>query len=150
MGMTLWVTASLNQEKKESSNNYTDMEATLTLDTKRSLRFKADEFNNLRGFIILQQVNTAIGVLGINSLMKCMDDVRELKVGKTIFCIPSKGGCYWGDNLEKQNERANYWERFFKEKRSYEDNRPNWGYSFAIKRTEKGWVYRSIDYKFHF
>ena len=126
------------------------MEATLTLDTKRSLRFKADEFNNLRGFIILQQVNIAVGILGINSLMRVMDDVRELKVGEIIFCIPAKGRCYWGDNLEKQNERANHWERFFKEKRSCEDYRPNWGYSFAIKRTEKGWVYRYIDCKFNF
>ena len=126
------------------------MEATLTLDTKRSLRFKADEFNNLRGFIILQQVNTAIGVLGVNSLMRCMDDVRDLKVGETIFCIPAESRCYWGDNLEKQNDRANYWERFFNEKGTCKDYRPNWGYSFAIKRTEKGWVYRYIDYKFHF
>lgn len=126
------------------------MEATLTLDTKRSLRFKADEFDNLRGFIILQQVNTAIGVLGINSLMKCMDDVRELKVGETIFCIPAKVRCYWGNNLEKQNERANHWERLFKVNESFENYRPNWGYSFAIKRTEKGWVYRYIDYKFKF
>jgi len=126
------------------------MEATLTLDTKRSLRFKADEFSNLRGFIIIQQMNTSVGMFGMRSLMECMDAVRELKVGETIFCIPSESRCYWGNNLEDPNFRANYWERFFKEEGKGESYRPNWGYSFAIKRTEKGWVYRHIDYKFNF
>ncbi|MBO5957397.1 MAG: hypothetical protein J6Q39_07575 [Bacteroidales bacterium] len=124
------------------------MEATLTLDTKRSLRFKADEFNNLRGFIILQQMNTAVEMIGMRILMECMDAVRDLEIGETIYCVPAKSTCYWGKDLAKVNERANYWERFYKERESCEDYRPNWSYSFAIKRTEKNWVYRYVDYKF--
>ncbi len=123
------------------------MEATLTLDTKRSLRFKADKFNNLRGFIILQQMNTAVEMIGMCILMKCMDAVRDLEIGETIYCVPAKSSCYWGKDLGKVNERANYWERKGKE---YADYKPNWGYAFAFKRTEKGWVYRYIDYKFNF
>lgn len=119
------------------------MEATLTLDTKRSLRFKADEFNNLRGFIILQQRN--VEMIGMPILMECMDAVRDLEIGETIYCVPAKSTCYWGKDLAKVNDRANYWERNI-----YADFKPNWGYAFAFKRTEKGWVYRYIDYKFHF
>lgn len=126
------------------------MEATLTLDTKRSLRFKADEFNNLRGFIILQQMNTAVEIFGMRILMECMDAVRDLEIGETIYCVPAKSSCYWGKDLAKVNKRANYWEGFYKERESGKDYRPNWGYAFAFKRTEKGWVYRYIDYKFNF
>ena len=123
------------------------MEATLTLDTKRSLRFKADEFNNLRGFIILQQMNTAVEMIGMRILMECMDAVKDMEIGETIYCVPAKSNCYWGKDLAKVNDRANYWEC---KKEEYADYKPNWGYAFAIKRTEKGWVYRYIDYKFKF
>lgn len=147
MDTTSWVTASVNRGKKESLNNYTDMEATLTLDTKRSLRFKADEFNNLRGFIILQQMNTSVGPFGMRLLIEYMDCIRELNKGETLFCVPAKSACYYGQDLKKVNDRANGWER---DKERFPDYKPNWGYAFAIKRTEKGWVYRYVDYKFQF
>lgn len=122
------------------------MEVTLILNTKRGLRFKAEEFNNLRGFIILHNMNIAVEVIGMRFLMDCMDAVRDLKIGETIFCTPSKNNCYWSKELAKVNDRANFWE---KKRNEYPEYAPVWSYAFAIKRTEKGWVYRDLDYKFN-
>lgn len=126
------------------------MEARLTELYKNYLRFKNDEFQNLRGFMILQ-LHGKLTPSGLRRLMDIMDEVRELKLGETIFCVPSENEPYAKRSMQAIEETGNMMERAHMRHEcdgKLSAYRPIWNYAFAIKRTETGWIHRNIDYKY--
>lgn len=133
-----------NNLPKFNSKHFNAMETTITGVYKNYLKWKNDEFRSLRRFIIMQQ--SQLSAIGLGSMMDVMDEVRELNTGEILYCVPSQNEVYRRKSVEELQECGNMMDKSADRNAGLECYRPMWSYSFCIKRTEKGWIFRFLEY----
>lgn len=120
---------------------------------KRHSNFRLDEFKDMRRYIMLAK-GSSIDNSFLYKLVDELDEVKDMAVGSKVYIMPSAWMCYVGSNIKEierrwnQFETGELWGTLGEMQR--EHYRPQQLNAFCIKRTEKLWVVRDIDYVYKF
>ena len=118
-----------------------------TVENKNVLTWNADinGFLNMRSYLFTEQ-NMDRAFMG--RFCDAMDELKEMPVGSTKFVLTSKIECYTADSLERLNKISETLEKGVQCGDLANDYEPIYMYVFCIKRTEKRYNYKQMDWHF--
>lgn len=120
---------------------------------KRHSNFRLDEFKDMRRYIMLAK-GSSIDQLFLYQLVDKLDEVKDMAVGSKVYIMPSEWRCYVGSNIKEIEREWNWFETGKSwsalDEKQREHYRPQQLNAFCIKRTEKLWVVRDLDYEYKF
>lgn len=119
---------------------------------KRHMNYSLDEFQWLRR-TVMRLYGYNMDSFFISSMVDKLDLVRDLKPGCSIYFVPSKYECYTDNDIESLEKWCNGFDsrkyfNYLKDEEKRENYRPMLCNAFCIKRTNKLWVLRSLDYEY--
>lgn len=112
----------------------------------QTFRYKSTEFSNLRTFILVSK--NPLTKACVYCLVDALDEVKDMKVGDTLYFVSSEFSTYYTDNLDNLNSwtlRASAWSR--EDKEFGEKTIPCIFSAFNVKRTIKGWTLKLLNYE---
>ena len=119
-----------------------------TIEDQKSNRcyyWKADskaDFRSMRAF--LYATNTHLDSCFGGRLANVLDDIREMPVGETKYCVCSAWDCYTGKSLEDLSYIVNLINKSV-ERGEIDKQYGASGHGFSIRRTAKRYIYRPLN-----
>lgn len=123
-----------------------DMTHKLFIENGTALIWNADKegFRQMRSFLFTEQAMHP-GFLG--RFCNVLDDIKEMPVGSTMFVITNKYECYGKSSLDELNDCSQTLERGVKRGDLTKEYEPDFVRAFYIKRTEKRFSFKNLDWR---